>query len=124
MWFKPENKHQHTRARGDEVERLTEKFLKKKGLKLLERNYLIKGGEIDLVMQDGEFLVFIEVRYRKSQAHGSGAESVTTRKQQRLNRAARHYLQHHFGNHEPSCRFDVISAHGDPITLEWIKNAF
>jgi putative endonuclease len=124
MWFKQTNKDQHTRARGNDVERLAESFLKKRGLKLLERNYLIKGGEIDLIMKDANVLVFIEVRYRKSEAHGSGAESVTATKQQRLNRAARHYLQHHFGNSEPDCRFDVMSASGEPVVFEWIKIAF
>lgn len=124
MWFSKSTKNQHTRARGDDVERLAESFLKKQGLKLLERNYLVKGGEIDLVMKDSHVLVFIEVRYRKSEAHGSGAESVTARKQQRLNLAARHYLQRHFGSNEPDCRFDVISASGEPIILDWIKNAF
>lgn len=132
MWFKDlstnkntlKNKQETTRARGEEIEIQAEGFLKKKGLKPIQRNYLIKGGEIDLIMQDAGVLVFVEVRYRKSEAHGSGAESITPRKIQRLNRAARHYLQRYFGNHEPDCRFDVISASGEPVIFEWIQNAF
>jgi|TARA_B100000676_G_scaffold307401_1_gene365789 putative endonuclease len=106
------------------VELEAEKFLQKKGLRKVSRNYLIKGGEIDLIMRDGEVLVFIEVRYRQSADHGSGAETVTYQKQRRLRRAALHYLQKHYGNHEPDCRFDVISASGNPVVFEWISDAF
>jgi putative endonuclease len=106
------------------VELEAEKFLQKKGLRKVTRNYLIKGGEIDLIMRDGEVLVFIEVRYRQSDDHGSGAETVTYQKQRRLRRAALHYLQKHYGNHEPDCRFDVISASGNPVVFEWISDAF
>ena len=126
MWFNNKQKDQTTttRERGQAVEQLAEQFLQQQGLKSITRNYQIKGGEIDLIMHEGDVLVFVEVRYRKDESHGSGAESITWRKQQRLNRAARHYLQKHYGNREPDCRFDVISASGYPVTFEWITNAF
>lgn len=115
---------QTTRQKGDVIEVAAQNFLRTKGLRPVTRNYLIKGGEIDLVMRDGEVLVFIEVRFRQSTDHGSGAETVTYQKQRRLRRAALHYLQKHYGNHEPDCRFDVISAHGTPVVFDWIPNAF
>ena len=123
MWFNSEARST-TRSKGTAVELEAEKFLQKKGLRKVTRNYLIKGGEIDLIMRDGEVLVFIEVRYRQSEAHGSGAETVTYQKQRRLRRAALHYLQKHYGNREPDCRFDVISASGNPVVFEWISDAF
>lgn len=125
MWFSKPSKGEHsTRARGEKIERDAERFLKRQGLTPVARNYLIKGGEIDLIMRHQHVLVFVEVRYRRNSAHGSGAESISPAKQQRLNRAARHYLQRHYGNHEPDCRFDVISASGEPVQFEWITNAF
>jgi len=123
MWFNSVTRPT-TRSKGSAVELEAEKFLQKKGLRKVTRNYLIKGGEIDLIMRDGEVLVFIEVRYRQSENHGSGAETVTYQKQRRLRRAAMHYLQKHYGNHEPDCRFDVISASGNPVVFEWISDAF
>lgn len=122
MWFS--TPAGNTRERGNAIELQAETWLRRQGLKPVSRNYLIRGGELDLIMRDGGVLVFIEVRYRRSNDHGSGAESITARKQQRLRRAARHYLQAHFGNQEPDCRFDVISASGEPVAFEWIKNAF
>jgi uncharacterized protein (TIGR00252 family) len=78
-------------------------------------------GEIDLVMRDGATLVFVEVRYRRSDRFGAPAETVDRRKQQRLTAAANHYLQAH-----PTvlpCRFDVVAVSGGD-RIEWIKNAF
>jgi putative endonuclease len=83
-------------------------------------------GEIDLVMLDGLTVVFTEIRYRGNDAHGSGAESVTFTKQQRIISAAQRFLQ--FREHHPSqsFRFDVISiGNGEGRTLiNWIRNAF
>ncbi|ASP40435.1 YraN family protein [Bacterioplanes sanyensis] len=111
------------RAKGQAIERQAERFLRQQGLKPVTRNYQIRGGEIDLIMLHGEVLVFIEVRYRKHSDYGSGAESVTASKQQRLRRTAEHYLlQNHPST--PDCRFDVVSASGDPIEFEWLQNAF
>jgi len=113
-----------TRHRGQRIEVLAESFLKKQGLKPVTRNYTIRGGEIDLIMHEGKTLVFVEVRYRKDEGHGSGAESITARKQQRLLKTAEHYLQKEYGSQMPDCRFDVISASGEPVVFEWLKNVF
>ena len=113
-----------TRKRGQHIEQLAESFLKKQGLKPVTRNYTIRGGEIDLIMRDGKVLVFVEVRYRKDEGHGSGAESITHRKQQRLLKTAEYYLQKEYGSQLPDCRFDVISASGEPVMFDWLKNVF
>lgn len=117
-------RNHNPRAYGQHIEALAEQFLISNGLRPLQRNFTMRGGEIDLVMQQEQVLVFVEVRYRADAKHGSGAESITVRKQQRLRRTAQYYLLRHFGNHLPDCRFDVISASGDPICFEWIQNAF
>jgi putative endonuclease len=72
-------------------------------------------------MRDGGTLVFVEVRYRRSDRFGTAAETVDRRKQQRLTAAASHYLQTH-----PTllpCRFDVVAVSGED-RIHWIKNAF
>ena len=78
-------------------------------------------------MQNGETLVFVEVRYRKDTELGSPLETVTASKQRKLTRAAQFYLQQHFGNRWPPCRFDVVGISGelaDSPTIDWIANAF
>lgn len=110
---------------GREAEQLAENYLAKNGLRLVERNYRCRGGEIDLVMDDKTTLIFIEVRYRKHQSFGGAAASVDWRKQQRLIHAAQHYLQCRQLTNRP-CRFDVIAVspgnNGKPV-MQWIKNA-
>ena len=96
--------------------------LERAGLKLLARNFRCRQGEIDLVMREGDTLVFVEVRYRHQSHFGSGAESVDRRKQARLIQAARHYLQTHPAQAEQPCRFDVVSL--APEQIEWIHDAF
>ena len=117
---------QNTRSRGSEWEQVAESFLRGKGLKTLSRNYHGRCGEIDLVMLDGETLVFAEVRFRASHAHGGGAASVGAVKQQRISRAARQFLQRERRHARRRCRFDVIAIgqeRGRP-RLQWIKGAF
>ncbi len=109
---------------GDTAERQAATFLESQGLTLLARNYRCRGGEIDLIAQDGDTLVFVEVRARSNthsnSAYGGAAASITTRKQQRLIYAARHYLMHL--PREPFCRFDAILIDGEH--LEWLRSAF
>ncbi|NMM38780.1 MAG: YraN family protein [Glaciimonas sp.] len=94
-------------------------YLAAQGLTLLQRNFLCRGGEIDLVMQEGQALVFVEVRRRANLRHGGAAASVTRSKQARLIIAAQIYLQRY--RLPPACRFDVIAIDGEQ--LEWLKNA-
>ena len=117
----PELSHRH---KGHLIERLAEEWLCRQGLTLVERNFTLRGGEIDLIFWQANVLVFVEVRYRQDTGHGSGAESITTAKRRKLLRTAEYYLQQTFGNRPPFCRFDVLSGSGNPITFEWIQNAF
>ncbi len=108
--------------RGQQGEDRACQHLTKAGLTLVARNVRYKGGELDLVMRDRDSLVFVEVRVRNNSRFGSGAESVTYRKQQRLLLAAQLYLQQHPEHSRRPCRFDVVSLQGD--SLEWLKDAF
>lgn len=94
-------------------------YLVERGLVLLERNFRCKAGEIDLVMRDGQTLVFVEVRKRTPNAYGDAAASITPAKQRRLIIAAQLYLQRY--RSPPACRFDVIAIDGGKIT--WLKDA-
>lgn len=110
------------RKRGDAAEEQALGHLRDQGLAMVARNYSVRGGEIDLIMREGDLLVFVEVRYRRSERFGSAAESVDRRKQQRLLLAANHYLQSRGGDHQ-GCRFDVVALGGDG-GLHWIRDAF
>jgi putative endonuclease len=108
---------------GADAEARAEAFLTQQGLVKQARNYRCKLGEIDLIMQHTDTLVFVEVRLRSHQAFANAAESVTIRKQQKIINTARHYLQQHKLTDKVNCRFDVIAfcKNGEP---EWIKDAF
>jgi putative endonuclease len=103
------------------------RHLQEHGFVLLTRNYRCKMGEIDLVMQDGSMVVFVEVRFRARLQHGRPQETVTSAKQARLRRAAHHFLLWHPHLRNAPCRFDVLAlwpdATGD-IQLLWIPAAF
>ncbi len=107
--------------RGEAAEARALEWLRRRGLEPVARNYRCRGGEIDLVMRDGETLVFVEVRYRSHRGFGTAAESVDARKQQRLRRAASHYLQRLPS--PPPCRFDIVGIDADE-RIDWIRNAF
>ncbi len=124
--FKPHQASDRTtRKIGTAAEDLAIEHLEQRGLILLTRNYHCRRGEIDLIMQEGNFLVFVEVRYRKNDRYGSAAESVTRQKQRRLLTTAEYYLQSERHHADNICRFDVIALSGeqDP-QIEWIKDAF
>ncbi len=106
--------------KGDSAEALAQQWLKKQGLALVDKNYRCKAGEIDLIMQDGSTLVFVEVRYRSNPDFGSAIDSVTPAKQQKLLRTAQHYLQRL--SQTPACRFDIIGINAQK-QIQWIKNA-
>jgi putative endonuclease len=97
-------------------------FLQAKGLRLVTRNYHSPYGEIDLIMQDKDEIVFIEVRSKKQSYYGSAIESIDKIKQRKVLKSASYYLQRHKVLHTTNCRFDVIGC--SPTTIEWIKDAF
>jgi putative endonuclease len=114
-----------SKALGDDGEQLALKYLEKKGLKLITRNFRQRGGEIDLIMQDAKALVFIEVRRRQSEQFGSALESVTYQKQQRLIQTAQYYLQQNKRIYS-SYRFDVVGILplNNDFNINWVKDAF
>ncbi|MFO1430390.1 MAG: YraN family protein [Candidatus Competibacteraceae bacterium] len=107
---------------GEAAETLACRYLERQGLVLIERNYRCRTGEVDLIMRDGDCLVFVEVRSRRHSRYGTPAETVTRTKQQRICRAAAHYLLTHHCN--VPCRFDVIAILQQKQQLDWIKGAF
>ena len=111
---------------GRDAEDLAERFLTRRGLLPVCRNYRCRRGEIDLVMHDADTLVFVEVRRRTSRTFGGGLGSIDTRKRARLLAAAEHYLMmHRIGDDHP-CRFDVVAIDGPArrTTIEWVSDAF
>jgi len=113
-------------SRGRWAESVARDFLEAEGLEPLCENYRCRRGEIDLIMRDGETVVFVEVRYRKADQFGSGAETVTLVKQRRVIATARHYLQHIADTESYPCRFDVVAISNDAPAhkVEWIRDAF
>lgn len=111
---------------GKRAEQTACNYLREKGLTLLESNYFCPRGEIDLIMRDVDTTVFVEVRYRRSNRYGSGAESVDRHKQGKLLATAAHYLQRHPRAARGVCRFDVvaISSDNEQQKLDWISDAF
>lgn len=118
---KPEQ--QNKREHGALYERRAESYLQAQGLQPVTRNYQCKLGEIDLIMCQGQTLVFVEVRFRNSGQFGGAAMSVTHTKQRKVRRAALCYLQMKGLNEaHQSCRFDLVAIDGNQIN--WIANAF
>jgi putative endonuclease len=105
---------------GSLAERQARQYLAAQGLKFVRSNFRCRRGEIDLIMQDRETLVFVEVRYRHNVDYGTPLETVTRRKQSRIIAATRYYLSQYPGN--PAVRFDVVAISGDK--LDWVRNAF
>ena len=97
---------------GKKSEIIISKFLKEKGYKILKTNYKNKIGEIDIIAQDKNYLVFVEVKARLSRAFGDPAEAVDVRKQLKIRKVAQLYLIK-TGKTEYNCRFDVITLLGD-----------
>lgn len=113
-----------SKTRGGEAEDQARDYLQQRGLKLVTRNYSCRMGEIDLIMEEGNILVFIEVRYRKQSGFGTPAETITRHKQRRIIAAAEHYLLTGKAR-TPPCRFDVLAITGDRRErIDWIKDAF
>lgn len=113
--------------RGQQAEAQAMNYLQMQGLQLVQSNFRCYYGEIDIIMQDHEVLVFVEVRYRKQPSHGDCLESITLHKQQKILKTAHYYL-HCQGIYEKfPYRFDVIAIrpYNSPRqSIEWIKNAF
>lgn len=111
-------------TKGQAAEAFACKYLQEKGLRLITKNFHSRFGEIDIIMQEENSLVFIEVRYRKNQDFGGAKASITPGKQKKIRNTALLYMQKK--GHEFNARFDVIAITGEENNLitEWIQNAF
>src|SRR5687767_3282708 len=110
---------------GKEGERLAERYLQKKGYKLVERNYRCTAGELDLIVLDQRVVVFVEVKTRTGHGFGTPLEAVEIRKQRKMIRAAQFFLAAR-GLQQRDARFDVVGvswAGREPV-VEHIENAF
>lgn len=105
--------------RGQAAEARALAWLQARGWLCLARNYRCRQGEIDLIMQDGDTVVFVEVRQRRSARFGGAAASITPAKQARLTLAAEHYLQ--TLSSVPPCRFDAVLFDGAQPP-RWVQN--
>jgi putative endonuclease len=125
-------------SRGQHAENACCKYLQQQGLKLLAKNYRSYKGEIDIIMQDKDTLVFIEVRFRKNDHYGGGLESITPKKKKRILATAEQYLQRE--TILENGRIDVVAMSQKPqdatslhrssdlskeeYVFEWVKDAF
>jgi putative endonuclease len=106
---------------GRKGERLVVEYLKKQGCKILEKNFRTPFGEADIIAQDGERILFVEVKTRTSDKYGTPAESVVKRKRETYVKIAKFYWLK--TGAEPNARFDVAEVYGDG-KIEYIENAF
>ncbi len=110
------------KQKGNAGEQKACEYLKAQGYQILEQNFHCKVGEIDIIAKDHEYLVFVEVKYRKTASHGSPLEAVNFTKQKKISQTAGYYLMTKHKQENVSVRFDVVSVLGEEVTL--IKNAF
>lgn len=108
---------------GAEYESLAVEYLKSKGYRILEQNYRNRYGEIDIIAEVDDTLVFCEIKYRSTQGYGDPLEAVDYNKQRHISRVALYYYTFHGYEDSKDCRFDVIAIHGDN-TIVHVENAF
>lgn len=113
-----------SKAKGKLVEDQALEYLTQQGLKLVGRNFNCRVGEIDLIMRDGEYLVFVEVRSRSTIRFGGSIESVTYSKRQKIIKASYFYMLKNKIQDKFPLRFDVFGLDGKPGVITWIKDAF
>ena len=107
---------------GSEKEQAAGSFLRMQGYEILEYNFFTKYGEIDIVAKDGEYLVFVEVKYRSNKRKRLPEEAISYRKMQKITKAAQYYMLRHGLTEDTPCRFDVVVILGQEQRL--IKDAF
>lgn len=112
----------NNREIGTSYEQKAAEYLSKNGYNIIEKNFRCRIGEIDLIGRDGNYLSFIEVKYRSGIAKGYPAEAITPNKIRRITRTAQFYMLMHNIPQDTPCRFDAVVILEDEITV--IKNAF
>lgn len=113
---------ENKRQTGTYYELKAEEYLMQRGYKILASNYRIRSGEIDIIARKGEYICFIEVKYRTTSDFGNPLEAVDFRKQQQIRKVASVYLMKNKLTEWTPCRFDVIAFEGEKLTH--IENAF
>lgn len=115
-------KKQNTRQIGTAYEQLAADYLKAQGYEILEHNFRCGLGEIDLIARDGNYLVFVEVKYRSRSDCGYPSDAVNYKKQVRISNGAAYYLWKNYDSNQIWVRFDVVSIQGETVQL--YKDAF
>lgn len=121
------SKENSTRATGSVTEQFAKQYLIGQGLSFVDENIHCRQGEIDLIMQETNTLVFIEVKYRKNNNFGGAIAAVSASKQRKIKHCATFYLHKmKLKEYNTPCRFDVIALEGDinQPQVTWLKNAF
>ena len=110
------------RKTGADKEQIAVTYLEEQGMKIAERNFRNRQGEIDIIGYDGGYLVFVEVKYRNGHSKGSALEAVDYRKQCQICKVADYYRYLHHLGMNTLIRYDVVAIQGQEI--QWIRNAF
>ena len=114
-----------TRKRGVEGESQASRFLRKHGLNIVQHNYRVPCGEIDIICRQRDTWIFVEVKRRKNSEFASILEQITTRQCQRIRRAAQYFLvEQQVNEYLAKMRFDIITINDSQVTIEWYKDAF
>lgn len=113
---------ENTRKTGEYYEREAIIFLEKQGYRILKRNYRCKIGEIDIIAREQGYLVFVEVKYRRTRKRGDAAGAVTEEKQKTISRVADYYMMEHHMYQDQKIRFDVVAINGEK--MEVLQGAF
>ncbi|WP_198266293.1 YraN family protein [sulfur-oxidizing endosymbiont of Gigantopelta aegis] len=114
-------------TKGQQAELIAQKYLQTQGLSIIQSNFSCRLGEIDLIMQDNEFLVFIEVRYRKKTHYGHPLETINFAKQQKIIKTIQYFLLNKPQYNNVPYRVDALAIHSQTPTgqehIDWVKNA-
>ena len=108
------------RKAGTAYEEIAANYLKKQGIRIIDRNYRISQGEVDLIGEEKETIIFIEVKYRNTASYGEPWEAVSIHKQKKICKVARQYC--YSRRIKKQVRYDIVSICGEEIV--WFQNAF
>lgn len=112
----------NTRKIGTDKETLAAEYLTARGMRITERNFRCRQGEVDIIGYHGGYLVFVEVKYRRNTEKGTALEAVDIRKQRQICRTADYYRYLHRCGENTPVRYDVLAIQGEEIC--WMQNAF
>ena len=121
------NKEPTSHSKGKATEAFAQQYLTQQGLLFIDKNVHCRKGEIDLIMKDGDTLVFVEVKYRKNNDYGGAIPAISQSKQQKIKHCVAFFLHKaNLNEYNTPCRFDVIALEGDinQPQVTWLKNAF